>query len=98
MGATQSEEADKFILAGIPTFCSGAILAVALGCKRLQTQQGKIEDEVDENSTGIGAQLITLDLDGKMYTTRFTMYEGKVKCFFAQNSGDSRPIKEVFHV
>ena len=100
VGATQSEEADKFILAGIATFCSGAILAVALGCKRLlqETKQDKIEDEVDENSTGIGAQLITLDLDGKMYTTRFTMYEGKVKCFFPKNSGDSRPIKEVFNV
>ena len=100
VGATQSKEADKYIIAGMATFCSGAILAVGLGCKRVhqETQQGKIEDEDKENSTGFAAQLITLDLDGKLYTTRFTMSEGKVKYFFTENSGGSNQIKEISYV
>lgn len=101
VGATQSEEANKWIIAGIASFCSGGILAIALGCKGMMhqgRQQGKIEEEAKENSTGFAAQLITLDLDGKMYTTRFTMSEGKVKYFFAENSGDSRQIREISHV
>ena len=100
MGATRREETNKYIIAGIGTFCSGAILAIALGCKRVhqETQQGKIEDEAEENSTGLAAQLITLDLDGNMYTTRFTMSEGKVKCFYTENAGDSRQKREISHV
>lgn len=99
VGATRSEEANMFIIAGIATFCSGAILAIALGCKRVhQETQGKIEDEAEENSTGLAAQLITLDLDGKMYTTRFTMSEGKVKYFYTENFGDSRQKRETSHV
>ena len=100
VGATQSEEANEFIIAGIATFFSGAILAIALDCKRVhqKAQQGKIDEETEENSTGFAAQLITLDPDGKMYTTRFTMSEGKVKYFYAENSGDSRQIREIFHV
>lgn len=100
VGATQGEGANKFIITGIATFCSGAILAIALGCKRVhqETQQDKINDEAKENSIGFAAQLITLDLDGKMYTTRFTMSEGKVKYFYAENSDDSRQIREISHV
>ena len=100
VGAIQGEEANKFIIAGIATFCSGAILAIALSCKRVhqETKEGKIEDEAEENSTDFAAQLITLDLDGKMYTTRFTMFEGKVKYFYTENSGDSHQKREISHV
>lgn len=100
VGATRREEVNMYIIAGIATFCSGAILAIALGCKRVhqETQQGKIEDDADENSTGLAAQLITLDPDGKMYTTRFTMSEGKVKYFYTENAGDSRQKREISHV
>ena len=97
LGATRSEEANKFIIAGIATFCSGAILAIALGCKRVhqETQQGKIEEETEENSTGLAAQLVTLDLDSKMYTTRFTVSEGKVKYFYTESAGESRQKREI---